>query len=116
MHELSICKSLLRQLDNVVTAQHGVKVEKIFLQVGPLSGVEPGLLQHAFPIASINTFAEHAELVIHVPAVRTRCRECGSEAETSLNKPACGACGSRQTELLRGDELLLERVEVRNEH
>jgi hydrogenase nickel incorporation protein HypA/HybF len=116
MHELSVCQSLLDQVSLIAADNHAAIVEKIYLQVGPLSGVEPDLLQHAFPIARANTVAANAELVINTLPVRVKCRSCASESDASLNKLVCAVCGDWQTELLSGDELLLERVEMRTEH
>ena len=112
MHELSICQSLMRQVNRVARENNASVVEKIFLQVGPLSGVEPELLKTAFPFASARTVAEKAQLVIHDRPVRVRCLTCNAETEASPNRLVCGECGDWQTELLSGDELLLERLEM----
>jgi len=116
MHELSICQSLLKQVGNIAAEHHASAVENIYLQVGPLSGVEPDLLQSVFPIASADTVAERAKLIISSMPIRVRCRTCSAESEASINRLVCGHCGDWQTELLTGDELLLERVEMRTDH
>lgn len=112
MHELSVCQGLLKQVSQIATEKNAVAIEKIFLQIGPLAGVEPELLQAAFPAASINTLAEQAELFIKSMPVRVRCKTCHEVSETKLNKLTCSACGDWQTELLSGDELLIERIEM----
>ena len=53
MHELSVCQSIIDQVTRVAEQHQGSQVEKIYLQVGPLSGVEPKLLQSAFPLAAL---------------------------------------------------------------
>jgi hydrogenase nickel incorporation protein HypA/HybF len=85
------------------------------LQIGPLSGVEPELLQSAFPIARADTIAAGAELVIQQMPVQVRCKTCHAETAATPNRLLCGECGGWQTELLSGDELLLERVEMLTE-
>jgi hydrogenase nickel incorporation protein HypA/HybF len=115
MHELSICQSLLTQVNNIAAEHHATSVEKIFLQVGPLSGVEPELLQSAFPIARADTIAAEAELVIQQMPIQVRCKTCHAETTAKANRLLCGECGDWQTELLSGDELLLERVEMQTE-
>jgi len=116
MHELSICLSLLKQVNNIAAEHNASAVDNIYLQVGPLSGVEPDLLQSVFPIASADTVAERAKLIISSMPIRVRCRTCFAESEASINRLVCGHCGDWQTELLAGDELLLERVEMRTDH
>lgn len=112
MHELSVCQSMLRQVEAIV-AQHGAHTATaIKVQIGPLSGIEPQLLAQAFPIASAGTVAEGATLYLETLAVRVRCQHCGAETEASVNRLLCGECGDWQTQLLSGDELLLASVEL----
>lgn len=116
MHELSVCQSIIDQVTEVAQQHHGSCVEKIYLQVGPLSGVEPQLLQSAFPLARVNSVASHAELIIHSAPVKVMCNSCGTVTLTTANRLVCGNCGDWQTRLLSGNELLLERVELHQQH
>ena len=116
MHELSVCQSLLDQVSRIAAEHHAAAVDRIFLQVGPLSGVEPDLLKNAFPIARANTVAAEAELIIQMLPIRIKCQTCSAESDAKINRLVCGECGDWHTELLSGDELLLERVEMRTEH
>ena len=116
MHELSVCQSIIDQVTEVAEKHHGSCVDKIYLQVGPLSGVEPKLLQSAFPLARVNSVASHAELIIHSSPVQVVCSSCGSVTLTTANRLVCGSCGDWQTRLLSGDQLLLERVELHQQH
>lgn len=112
MHELSICLSLLDQV-KAIAAEHGARhVALIQLRIGPLSGVEPQLLAHAYPLAAAGTIAERARLLIESAPVRVRCRDCGAESQASANRLRCGSCDSYRTELLSGDELLLAKLEL----
>ena len=112
MHELSVCQGLVKQLNQIAIEHRATAVEKIYLQVGPLAGVEPALLQAAFPVASTNTLSEQAQMFIKTMPIRVRCRTCKEESETTLNNLSCSACGDWHTELISGDELLIERVEI----
>ncbi len=112
MHELSICQALIDQVESVARDHGATGVERILLQVGPLAGVEPALLQHAFPLAAAGTLAEHAELAIEPAKVRVRCNDCGTESDATPNRLLCAACGSYRTRLISGDELLLASLEL----
>jgi len=112
MHELSVCQALMSQVSDIATQHNASVVESIYLQLGPLSGVEPNLLQSAFPFASANTVADKAKLIIHLAPVRIRCNSCQTESEVSSNRLVCQACGDWKNQLLSGDELILERVEL----
>lgn len=112
MHELSICQALLDQVERIAQEHGASRVERILLQVGPLSGVEPLLLQHAYPLAAAGTVAEHATLVIEPAPVRVRCSDCGSECDAAPNRLLCAACGGWRTRLISGDQMLLANLEL----
>ena len=112
MHELSICLALMDQVQTIAR-QHGAsRVERIFLRIGPLSGLEPELLRNAFPFAAAGTLAEGAKLSIDPAPVRVRCSRCGADTEVPPNRLLCGACGDFTTQLVSGDEMLLERLQL----
>jgi len=112
MHELSVCLALMQQVERIAREQGAVSVDRIRLQVGPLSGVEPALLQHAWPLACAGTTAETAELLIETAPVKVRCTQCGAESDVAPNRLVCGHCGDYRTQLISGDELLLASLEL----
>lgn len=112
MHELSVCLALMEQVRRI-SAEHGARrVTVIRLRIGPLSGVEPPLLERAFPLAAAGTVAEDAELLIEHTAVRVRCTRCEAESEVPPNRLLCGSCGDYRTRLVGGDEMLLASLEL----
>jgi hydrogenase nickel incorporation protein HypA/HybF len=112
MHELAVCQGMLDQVTRIAAEHHAVGVSLIRLRIGPLSGLEPGLLQQAFPLACAGTLAEAAELAIETAAIRVRCETCGEETEAAPNRLLCGSCGDWHTRVVSGDELLLMSVEL----
>lgn len=116
MHELAICQALVTEVAAVARAENARSVAEIFVSVGPLSGVEHPLMQNAFPIAAAGTVAGDAELHLEAMPVRVLCGECGNESEVRANKLACTHCGEWRTQLVSGDELLLRRVVMGEQH
>jgi len=112
MHELSVCQALIGQVEKVARENDAGRVLSIVIAVGPLAGVEAGLLEHAYPIAAAGTLAEHATLIIETVPVRVRCRSCGVEGGAQVNRLVCGACGDWQVDVTAGEEMLLMRVEI----
>jgi hydrogenase nickel incorporation protein HypA/HybF len=110
MHEVSVCQSLLRQLTAVAEQQNAQRIDAVRLRIGPLSGVDPDLVRHAFPFVCAQTIAANARLEIETAPVRVHCAACGSECEAELQYLACRFCGAWQTRLISGDELLLASV------
>lgn len=112
MHELAICQALMDQVEDIARRRDAEQVASIVVGMGALSGVEAELLKHAYAIASAGTVAEQAELIIEEMPVRVRCKQCGSESETQVNKLVCQKCGDWRTTVVSGDELLLMSVEL----
>lgn len=111
MHELAICQALIDQVEAVAREHRARRVNEIFVEIGPLSGVEPPLLEQAFDIACAGTVADGAKLVISTLPVRVSCRECGAITTALPSRLVCGVCGDWRTQLVSGDELLLASLE-----
>ncbi|HET7204583.1 MAG TPA: hydrogenase maturation nickel metallochaperone HypA [Steroidobacteraceae bacterium] len=112
MHELAVCQALIDQVERV-SRQHGRRrVLSVTVSVGVLSGVEGKLLEHAFPLAAAGTVAEEATLVVESVPVTVRCRTCRAETEAAPNRLVCGACRDWQVDVIAGEEMLLQRIEI----
>ena len=109
MHELAIAESVVR-----IACDHagGRRVTKVELKVGHLRQVVPDALAFAFELVSQGTAAEGADLVIEAVAAAGRCRACGTETVMSGFPLQCAGCGSLDVELERGEELLVDALEV----
>lgn len=112
MHELAVCQQLIAQVRATARANGAASVGRITVRLGPLSGVEPDLLEHAFVFARAGELTAEAELHIENAPVVVRCRSCGAEHETASNRLVCGDCGDYHVDLIGGDELLLARIEL----
>lgn len=113
MHELSICQALLSQVTAIAREQGAEAIERIVVEVGPLSGVDAALLARAFEAARIGSCAADAALSINTPQVTVSCLSCGAESHVAPNRLLCDACGGYRTRIIAGDELNLRRVELR---
>ncbi len=57
MHELAICQAVVSQVEDIA-GQQTAWVRQVRVGVGPLSGIEPRLLESAYPLACAGTRAE----------------------------------------------------------
>ena len=112
MHELSICQALIEQVETVAREQNAAQVLLIRVGIGPLSGVEPQLLEQAFTLARAGSIAADAELQVTSLPIRVSCKACGTVSEAQAARLVCAACGNWQTTLVSGDELQLTQVEL----
>jgi hydrogenase nickel incorporation protein HypA/HybF len=109
MHELSIAQAVLD-----ITLRHadGRRVTEVDVRIGHLRQVVPSALEFAFGLVCEGTPADGARLCIeHVPA-GGRCRTCGTDGDLDAFPLLCRACGSPDVELTRGEELLVEALEL----
>jgi hydrogenase nickel incorporation protein HypA/HybF len=116
VHELSVCQALIGQVEGIAREHSATGVALIRLQIGPLAGVEPQLLEQAYPLASTGTIAADAQLVIERLPIKVRCRQCGAETSAEPNRLLCGTCGDWHTTVISGDELILASVELVTEN
>lgn len=112
MHELSVCLSLLEQVQAIAAERGASQVTRIAIKVGPLSGVESGLLRNAWPMASAGTIAVDAEFIIDEAAIVVRCSACNADTPARANRLVCGECGDFRTTVVSGDEMILQSVEL----
>jgi hydrogenase nickel incorporation protein HypA/HybF len=102
----------MEQIEHIAHDKQADHVLSIHLGIGPLSTVEPRLLEQAFFVARTGMLAASAELEIESIPVRVSCKQCGKQTDALPNRLLCGSCGDWRTSLVSGDELLLQHVEL----
>ncbi|MEA2225730.1 MAG: hydrogenase nickel incorporation protein HypA/HybF [Solirubrobacteraceae bacterium] len=112
MHELSIAQAIVD-----VAARHakGRRVVKIEVRVGHLRQVVPDSLDFAFALLTPGTALDGCELQIaHVPAVGL-CRDCGARSALEGFPLRCARCEGLDVEVIAGEELLVDALELEEE-
>lgn len=112
MHEFSLTRSLCAQVAEIVRADGGGTVREIRIRCGPLSGVEPLLMQEAFGILRQQGPMSGAELRIIEEGLSARCDECGRTFAPENFCFVCPHCGSPKTTAVSGDAVIIESVVV----
>lgn len=110
MHEFSLVEELLDEVLHATATQADTVLREIHVECGPLSGVEPLLLDSAFDILAPERLGAGCQLVIEQVPLRARCETCDSQFEPTLFDFRCSLCGSERTRVTRGDALILKRV------
>ncbi|MCA9048806.1 MAG: hydrogenase maturation nickel metallochaperone HypA [Planctomycetaceae bacterium] len=108
MHEESLVRSLIRQVEQIAEQHHAVFVREIRTEAGPLSGVEPVLVQSAFQrITSDHVLCGRAVLLIDEPGLHGECGPCGKSFVLQTAEFLCPHCQSGQIRITRGDDFRL---------
>lgn len=116
MHELGIVYHIIRDVENVARA-HGVRrVSSVTLLLGEVSGVVPDLLLDAWHwAADKKPITQGAELVVEPVEAVTHCEACGRDYATVEHGKTCPHCGSGETYLLQGQEVMIKQIETPDE-
>ncbi len=111
MHEMSTCKQLIKQIEKLTQAQPNQTLKSITLSIGELARVDVDELVELFPIASQGTCAENANLIINREALSIKCTQCEQLSQVSAQDMNCPLCGSQETQLMQGTDMLLKELE-----
>jgi hydrogenase nickel incorporation protein HypA/HybF len=95
-----------------VRARNFSRVERVFLEIGPLSGVEIEALKFGFDVVMRNSLADGAALQIVETQAEAWCLPCAQAVSIKERFDACPDCGSHQLQITRGEELRIKELEV----
>jgi hydrogenase nickel incorporation protein HypA/HybF len=112
MHEFSIASAVV---DTAVRHAAGRRVTVVSVRFGRLRQVVPDALAFAFGIVSRETVCEGARLEQEIVPARLRCPWCDAGWEIELPAFRCPVCASADAEVLSGEELEVESIEVEEE-
>ena len=112
MHEYSLMRGLLKQVDSLRSQHHADRVLSIRLIIGEFSGIEAGLLQSAFDDLSQETPLVGAVLEIRQTSLMGRCASCESEFAIAGFEFTCPQCSSKAITIVQGEDLMLDTVRL----
>ena len=112
MHEESLMRSLLRQVDELAQQHNAVAVEESEVEIGPLSGVEPVLIEEAFQRLKESISWPGLELCIRQVGLDVQCNDCHRETQLPDFRFVCAHCASTSLQIIRGDSFRLLNVKL----
>ncbi|PIP13372.1 MAG: hypothetical protein COX48_04405 [bacterium (Candidatus Stahlbacteria) CG23_combo_of_CG06-09_8_20_14_all_34_7] len=109
MHELSIAKTLLKEIEKIID---GKKPEKILIKVGAASGISIDFLRHSFVE---HIFPEknwqNVNLILESEEPSLYCPNCKKEIK-DLNTLSCPFCQSDDMIILSGDKVYIKKIQT----
>ena len=109
MHELSLSSAIV---NTVVKHAAGRQVTVVNMRIGALRQVVPDSLDFYFGFVARDTVCEGARLEQELIPARLRCGGCEREWEIDFPVFLCESCGGTDVEVVSGDELEVESIEV----
>lgn len=112
MHEMSICEGILQVLEQEACRQGFGRVKTLWLEIGPLAGVEVEALRFCFAAVVRDSLADGARLEILVTPGEGVCLACDEKVAVRQRFDPCPACGGYGVRVTRGEELRIKELEV----
>ena len=113
MHELGVVFHIIKGVEKVAEENDLTEIASVTVELGQVSTVIPRYLTDCWRwAAEKNDLLRGAELLIEeVPAI-TYCEACGKTYGTVEYGKTCPHCGSGQTYLLQGNQVMIKEIEA----
>ena len=115
MHELAITQSMLDLVLEEAKKAGATRVDRVNLVVGDMSGVVGESVEFYFGFLAKETIAREAVLSFRNVPTQARCHTCGEVSALGVQDWSCPACGNGSMEIVTGNELYVESIEVEQE-
>ena len=111
MHELGIVFHVAKQVETVARENNVEHINKVVLSVGEVSTAIPSYLIDCWKWnAKKYPLLDGSELECETIKAVTFCEDCKKEYETVTYGKTCPHCGSGNTYLVTGNEVILKEV------
>jgi hydrogenase nickel incorporation protein HypA/HybF len=116
MHEFALAEDLLKLALNEARKADIVRLDKIIVQIGTLSGVSVDALEFSFGfLREEDPITKNAELVVKRVEGKGRCKTCSEEVALDRLFLFCPICNTPTIEITSGREFLLLSLEGETE-
>lgn len=113
MHELGVVFHVMDTAKAAAQKNNASHINKVSLQIGEVSTVIPSLLEDCWKWAvEKDDMMKGCALEIHGIKAITHCNACGRDYPTTVFEKICPYCDSDDTNLLVGNEFLIDNIEV----
>jgi hydrogenase nickel incorporation protein HypA/HybF len=113
MHEMSICMSIVESLETTAKENNYQGIDKVWLEIGPFSGVEVQALEFSFEVATRDTIAHESELEIIQTQGQAWCFSCDKVVVIEQRYDPCPVCGLSQLTVSGGEELKIKQISIK---
>lgn len=112
MHELPVTERIAEVCLKHAQKNNAQHIRKVNIILGELTGIHDHHVSFYWDMVTRGTIAEGAELHFSKIPVRAFCPKCLNEFVVKDCNQTCLECGEIYTELISGQECLVEGIEV----
>ncbi|WP_241156933.1 hydrogenase maturation nickel metallochaperone HypA [Bathymodiolus thermophilus thioautotrophic gill symbiont] len=105
--------SIIESLEASAKENNYKAIEKVWLEVGPFSGVEVQALEFSFEVVIRDTIAHNAKLEVIQTQASAWCFKCDKTVIVKQRYDACPKCNSHQLTVTAGEELKIKQIAIK---
>ena len=112
MHELAVTENILQIAVQHAAQDNAMRVTTLHLVIGQLSSIVDDSVQFYWDMISAGTMCEGAQLRFERRPALLKCRDCDQAYALNGELTDCPNCHSARVEVVAGEELYLDSIEV----
>ncbi len=105
--------SIVESLEATAKENNYQGIDKVWLEIGPFSGVEIRALEFSFEVVTRDTIAHKAELEIIQTQGQAWCFNCNKIVIIEQRYDACPVCDLSQLTVSGGEELKIKQISIK---
>ncbi len=110
MHELTVCRDIIKSLEDNLEPVQLENLHEIHLRIGKLSGIEPMYLKSAFKILTESGPYREVRLEIDYRDILAECDLCETRFSVEDYRFVCPNCQHTVEQIIEGNELEIHKV------
>lgn len=112
MHEMTLAIQVVRTVLDFAEEHDIHKIDTVVLEIGELSLIVPQYMRDVYGVVCEKTMLEGSKLEIQMMPGNGICRDCGEVYNIVARQGVCPRCGSREKDVLSGQEFDIKEILV----
>ncbi len=112
MHEVSVIEELVESVQLEIKPYPERKVKSVSVTMGKMRQFVPEMMRFCYDVASQGTRLEGSQLLLKEIPICIVCRKCAERVEVTEYDFICPKCGSVDVNMVSGNELVLDSIEL----
>ncbi len=110
---MGIVLSFVKTAEEFAVRNNAVRVLKVVLQLGEISGIEPRYLYEFYPAVAQGTILEGSVLEIETIKANVFCTNCGTTYNPTKTDYKCPYCKSEECDVIDGRGLFIKEIGIK---
>lgn len=115
VHEMSIATEIINGAIEVARQNGATRIDEVEVEIGVMRQVMPEALELAFSLATKDTLAEGAQLIMTEEKSRAQCCDCEYQFELDQYNFMCPQCQRANVRIVAGNNIILKSLTCQTE-